>query len=92
MCDLNKRFSLDYLISGKNETTTVNIFEPIKSYEDYEQICRELEREYQTKLDHVKKSLKALQNSCKHEHTKYEPDASGNNDSYTWCRDCGKIL
>lgn len=33
--------------------------------------------------------LLAFQNTCLHTNTQYVPDASGNNDSYTECLECG---
>lgn len=32
---------------------------------------------------------KMTQNICTHENTKYVSDPSGNNDSYSYCLDCG---
>jgi hypothetical protein len=36
--------------------------------------------------------LAALQARCPHTRTRYQPDASGNNDDSTWCLDCHKDL
>jgi len=43
-------------------------------------------------LDTLKVRLMKHQNKCKHKNTKHVPDASGNNDSYDECLDCGKEL
>jgi len=40
----------------------------------------------------LKDRLLAFQITCLHKNTKYVPDASGNNDSYTECIECGKEL
>jgi hypothetical protein len=34
----------------------------------------------------IKKQIRSI---CNHENTKYVPDASGNNDSYHYCLECG---
>lgn len=36
--------------------------------------------------------IKNVQANCKHQHTTYHPDPSGNNDSHIECCICGKIL
>lgn len=33
--------------------------------------------------------VRALQSACSHLRTTYHPDASGNNDSWTECLECG---
>lgn len=42
-------------------------------------------------LDSLRKSLRAIQQQCKHPVTKRHPDASGNNDSQDECEICGAI-
>jgi hypothetical protein len=38
------------------------------------------------KLSEIKRTLQKM---CSHTETKYVPDASGNNDSYYYCLNCG---
>ena len=62
------------------------------TYDDYRDRIRQLERKFREDCNMAKIELKKLQKTCPHTNTQYEPDASGNNDSYTWCRLCGKTL
>lgn len=52
----------------------------------------ELKRLINSKEAEFKIRLKAVQERCPHVNTNYTPDASGNNDSFTNCDDCGKYL
>ena len=50
------------------------------------------EKEFNLYKQQYKKNIIEIQSKCKHQLTKYVPDASGNNDSYTYCEICGKEL
>jgi hypothetical protein len=62
------------------------------SYEDYWVKCEAEDRRHKRAIDKLRLRLKAYQAQCPHnrEWTHYEPDPSGNNDSYNECRKCGK--
>ena len=45
---------------------------------------------FEEKLIEIDKKTKELQKTCLHESTNYCPDASGNNDSHTYCNLCDK--
>lgn len=52
----------------------------------------ELERQeeiFKETTKSLKKLIYSLQSICEHKETKYVPDASGNNDSYYYCLNCG---
>jgi len=56
----------------------------------YDKNCRtetELHNQYLAKF---KEALVEERKKCKHKETKFHPDASGNNDSYYECINCGK--
>lgn len=42
-----------------------------------------------TELD-IWKQISALRDRCEHKRTEYYPDPSGNNDSHTECKTCGR--
>lgn len=46
----------------------------------------------QSTVNKVKREIKELQKKCPHRHTERHPDPSGNNDSWTECKDCGADL
>ncbi len=45
---------------------------------------------FEEKLLEIDKKIRELQKVCPHESTHYCPDASGNNDSHTYCDICDK--
>lgn len=45
---------------------------------------------YHASLRVLKTNIRALQQVCAHERTRYHPDPSGNGDSSYECLDCGK--
>lgn len=49
----------------------------------------ETQKIYNQKMKDIEFALSQLKFKCPHITTKYYPDASGNNDSYTKCEDCG---
>ena len=55
----------------------------------YDDEIRKLNRKYKKELSRLDEKLKLFRKTCNHENTKYVPDASGNNDSYTICEICG---
>ena len=55
-------------------------------------LYRELEDEHKEEKEKINQQLRELKQECKHEVTKYYPDASGNNDSSTVCQICDKEL
>jgi hypothetical protein len=65
---------------------------PESPYWTYIRALEELDKEFQIKREFLRKDLRVAQNECKHEHTTYHPDPSGNNDSYTECDWCGKEI
>jgi hypothetical protein len=58
----------------------------------YERSMNELDVNFRAKRDELRKILRKSQLECKHEHTTYYPDASGNNDSWDECNFCGAML
>lgn len=61
-------------------------------YWKYHDALAALEKEFEAKREILRQELRAAQKICKHEHTTYHPDPSGNNDSYTECDVCGKYI
>jgi len=65
---------------------------PNSPYWQYVDAVEALDKEYKTKRDALKATLKEAQAKCDHPKTTYHPDPSGNNDSYTECDVCGKEI
>ncbi len=66
-----------------------------KTKKDYELLLEEeteIEKRHKEERKQWKQKLIKLQNNCEHISTKYYPDASGNNDSSTFCNICHKEL
>jgi hypothetical protein len=55
-------------------------------------LAEEEDKRHQAAIDHLRKRNREYQKICEHkrEWNHYEPDPSGNNDSYYECRKCGK--
>jgi hypothetical protein len=51
-----------------------------------------IKNDYQNALAEWNKDFVEIQKKCKHELTKHHLDASGNNDSWTNCEICEKLL
>lgn len=66
--------------------------EEIKSLVDdiQQEICKE-ESEHVNRIKSLRQKLLEIQKQCPHNSTRFEPDASGNNDSAYECLTCGKI-
>ena len=60
-----------------------------KSIEKIEETIREEEKKHEEKIISLKKEIQAIRKTCSHKETKYHPDASGNNDSWRSCIECG---
>jgi len=63
--------------------------------EDLAVIQRHRDMEMGHHIDNVKgfdKEVKKIQDKCKHLSTQRHSDPSGNNDSFTECRHCGKVI
>lgn len=58
----------------------------------YQTKYKNLFDKYQKDLATLESELKTSQKVCDHSQTRYCPDASGNNDSFTECCLCGKEL
>ena len=55
----------------------------------YQEALDALEKETGAKREALRQELREAQKKCTHKHTTYYPDASGNNDSWTECDECG---
>lgn len=62
------------------------------SIDGYWDNIRKHQEESAKKIADEQICIKDLRKKCKHEVTKYHPDASGNNDSWTECLICGTTL
>lgn len=58
----------------------------------YEKRIREEIKIYEEKIQEIIQVLLESQKKCKHIKTQFYPDASGNNDSYYECINCGKHI
>jgi len=56
----------------------------------YKSLLERLDEKYKADREEIMVGWRKEQAECKHEHTDWEPDPSGNNDSTHWCKDCGK--
>ena len=65
---------------------------PNSPYANYRRALEILETDYILKQKALLTELREAQKICLHEHSTYFPDASGNNDSWTECDECGKTL
>jgi hypothetical protein len=59
---------------------------------DYRCALEKAEKRHDKVCDKLEARRKLFQATCPHKNVEYVPDASGNNDSYHECNDCGKIL
>ncbi len=58
----------------------------------YNENINNIQKEMMSKIDAESVKIRNVKKTCKHELTKYYPDASGNNDSWTECSICGTTL
>lgn len=65
---------------------------PNSPWWQYVQSLERLDEDYKLKKDALRATLKEAQKRCKHSKTTYHPDASGNNDSYVECDNCGASI
>lgn len=55
----------------------------------YEQQLYDADKEFREKCKDINKKLSLLRKECSHENKTWNPDPSGNNDSYYSCDICG---
>lgn len=65
--------------------------EPL-SEQEYRLAMEKEEARHDKVCDKLKARRKLFQATCPHKNVEWVPDASGNNDSYHVCQDCGKFL
>lgn len=73
-------------LSGTEKRYIVGVVEDLKHQ------IRKAEQHYKKRKEYLETKIVEIQNRCTHEHTEYFPDASGNNDSSTYCIICQKYL
>ncbi len=56
----------------------------------FENQLKKLSKKFSDDLSILESELLKAQETCSHKQTRYCPDPSGNNDSYTECDWCGK--
>lgn len=73
--------------------TTADYLEQIRQKRGELEMRKQIaSNKYDQEMSDVQKELAELRQSCRHPCSTYYPDASGNNDSSTICRLCGKEL
>lgn len=77
-----------------NITNNIDNIDNIKTWPIivYQTKCENLFDEYNKNLAALEAELKTAQKICDHSETRYWPDPSGNNDSFTECCLCGREL
>lgn len=64
---------------------------PLSHYEWMVEMNKAQE-DFEAKKNELRDRLVLFQSSCKHAKTTYYPDPSGNNDSFTSCDLCDKVI
>lgn len=61
-------------------------------YDTFRILMEEEDKRHQATIDHLRKRNREYQKTCEHKPSwnHFEPDPSGNNDSYNECRKCGR--
>lgn len=55
----------------------------------YETQLKEADKEYRERCEEINKKLSLLRKECSHQNKTWNPDPSGNNDSFYSCDVCG---
>lgn len=86
---VEKICGMDHL-SGKERTERLGCCEKIASQIARVQRAIQIaEEEHAATMKKFDGEIEAIRVGCRHEFTKYFPDASGNNDSFSECQVCG---
>lgn len=77
-------------VLGKDAAEKLEPIKHIKNKIEFidEKIAKEKKR-HEEEIKKLNGEKSSVMKECKHEATKYYPDASGNNDSWTQCLICG---
>jgi len=87
------------ILDSKKDASAEYIYEKLKTAEDISRSIRLLNKEkeiekdkYTQKLKEIDLKIKSVREKCDHWSKTYNPDPSGNNDSYYSCNICDKEL